>query len=151
MPSRRRRPPERVKFVRVATRDRHSKGINPKRRARRDEEMKERTIMAPNRNITSTTDPVQSTPISTATGKTVKERLAHALGAAYDLDIAAQCLQCDTGGLLSDLQNIAEDSAAPRDIVDVALDAASWLHHATENVEDEFDPLVTHLADALEA
>jgi hypothetical protein len=99
----------------------------------------------------STTDPVQSTPASAATEKTGRLYLAAALDATRDLYIVAQDLQRETGELLSDLQNIAEDSTVPRNIVDVLLDAASWLHHATENVEDEYDTLVTHLADAVEA
>jgi hypothetical protein len=99
-------------------------------------------------NTTSTVPSVQTTPEAVPTG--VRERLAQILDTAERLYVAAQWLQIDTDELLSDLQDIAKDPATPRKEIDVALDAASWLHHAAENMEGEFDTLIICLGDAIE-
>ena len=80
----------------------------------------------------------------------IKDRLAQVADTAFRLHVDAQQLPTDTGKLLYELQAFAENPAIPDDIHD-ALDAAYWLPRAIENVEGEFDALVSCLDDVIEA
>ena len=90
---------------------------------------------------------LHSTTSKQAPVETVKDRLAQILDKAQDLQNEAYWLEVEAEALFSDLRDIAQDPAAARvkRIVDAALDAASWLYNATQNVEGEFDTLVSFL------
>jgi hypothetical protein len=81
----------------------------------------------------------------------VKDRLAHALETAESLAFDARCLGLDVSALLTGLKEIAERPATRGNTaVHAAIDSTEWVHHALENVDDEFETLIAHLSDASE-
>jgi hypothetical protein len=94
---------------------------------------------------------VHSTGSAQSPAVGVRDCLAQILDTAQQLYVDAQWLQANTGGVLSDLQGIANDPAVPGDNIAAALDAASWLHRAAENMEEEFGALIDCLDDAVES
>jgi hypothetical protein len=95
-----------------------------------------------------TTAPVVNTPASEG----IKDRLSAILDKASHQHVEAQYLAMEAAELFSDLKEIAEEAGDNfKAIVDNALDSASWLDRACENVQGEFDTLIDCLNEAVEA
>ena len=75
-----------------------------------------------------------------------EDRLGDILDTAQRLRVDAEWLAIDADGLLFDLKEIVGDPTV-RDnaALAAALDAATWLYSAAENVEAEFSTLIDHL------
>jgi hypothetical protein len=98
-------------------------------------------------NTLSTVKTPEAPPVTS-----LADRLREIMDTAQKLRVDAEWLQIDTDELLSDLQGIVEDPAAHNNAALVAaLDAATWLYSAAENVQAEFSSLIDHLYTATEA
>ena len=79
-------------------------------------------------------------------------RLQAIMETAQRLRIDAEWLEIDANELLFDLKDVVADSAMHDNAaLAAALDSATWLHSAAENIESEFSALIDHLFAATEA
>jgi hypothetical protein len=94
----------------------------------------------------SNTDVMETAPAVNA------ETLAKILDTAQRLYVDAEWLQIDAYEVLSDLQEVVENPAVHGSTaLAEALDSATWLSRAAENVQAEFSSLIDHLHTATEA
>jgi hypothetical protein len=96
-------------------------------------------------------DTVHNTSSDQAPVADVGDRLVQMHETVSNLQTDAASLRFGIFALLSELEEIIGDPAI-RDSAafDAAIDAATWVSHALENVDDEFETLVAHLSDASE-
>jgi hypothetical protein len=98
-------------------------------------------------NTPSTVKTPEAPPVTS-----FEDRLREIMDTAQRLRVDAEWLQIDADGLLADLREIVKDPAAHNNAALVAaLDSATWLYSAAENVQAEFSSLIDHLYTATEA
>lgn len=88
------------------------------------------------------------TPVADA-----RARLSQLIDDARRLQADAEYLSAEIFSLKSELEEVIEEIDADSDkgvLLDTALDAATWLHTATDNADAEFNVLVDDLQDIVD-